>query len=195
MADNAQRTPGSGEAIAADEVTDGVLGTAKVQFVKLMDGTLDGTAKALVDTNGLKVAVSNASIAGSAGSANAGVLSVQGIASMTPVLMQGQQSARQTGNITTSSTTIGPYVASNYNIATVTVSGTYAGVNFGFWGSDDGGTTWFPLQGVRTDSFFAESTSGVLTANTARAPTNSRPSWGRRKSAWPASTNAGRSSL
>jgi len=169
MADNAQRTPGSGEAIAADEVTDGTLGSCKVQFVKLMDGTIDGTAKALVDTNGLKVAVSNASIAGSAGSANAGVLSVQGIASMTPLLMQGQQSALQSGNITSSSTTIGPYVASNYNIATVTVHGTYAGVNFGFWGSDDGGTTWYPLQGVRTDSFYAESTSGVLTANTSRA--------------------------
>ena len=82
MADDCLRTPGSGESIAADELGTGV----KVQYVKLMDGTVDGTDKAHVDaTNGLKVDVSNSSIAGTAGSANSGVLSVQGIASMTPV--------------------------------------------------------------------------------------------------------------
>lgn len=148
MADNSQRTPGTGEAIAADEVTDGTLGSCKVQFVKLMDGTLDGTTKAAIGANGLavneanssaiktaveliddavyvddadwtndtskhvlvgglyqstpqtitdgdvgplevdangKLLIGNPSIAGTAGSANAGVLSVQGIASMTPV--------------------------------------------------------------------------------------------------------------
>ena len=85
MADDCLRTPGSGESIAADELGTGV----KVQYVKLMDGTVDGTDKAHVDaTNGLKVDVSNASIAGTAGSANSGVLSVQGIASMTPVQAQ-----------------------------------------------------------------------------------------------------------
>lgn len=55
MSDNVAVTPGSGASIAADEVTDGVLGTVKVQFVKIMDGTLDGTGKASVGTNGLKV--------------------------------------------------------------------------------------------------------------------------------------------
>lgn len=45
MADNVAVTAGSGTTIAADEVTDGTLGTVKVQFVKLMDGTLDGTTK------------------------------------------------------------------------------------------------------------------------------------------------------
>jgi len=83
MSDNSVRTPGTGETIAADEVTDGTLGTVKVQFVKLMDGTLDGTSKAAVGANGLACDVKNASIAGTAGTANAGVLSVQGIASMT----------------------------------------------------------------------------------------------------------------
>jgi hypothetical protein len=82
MADNCLRTPGSGESIAADELGSGV----KVQYVKLMDGTVDGTDVGHVDaTNGLRVDVSNASIAGTAGTPNAGVLSVQGITSMTPL--------------------------------------------------------------------------------------------------------------
>lgn len=53
MADNVAVTAGSGTTIAADEVTDGTLGSCKVQFVKLMDGTLDGTTKAAVGSNGL----------------------------------------------------------------------------------------------------------------------------------------------
>jgi len=48
MADNVAITAGSGTSIAADEVVDGTLGTVKVQYTKLMDGTLDGTAKAAV---------------------------------------------------------------------------------------------------------------------------------------------------
>lgn len=57
MADNVAITAGSGTTIAADEVTDGTLGSAKVQYVKLMDGTLDGTTKAAVGANGLAVDV------------------------------------------------------------------------------------------------------------------------------------------
>jgi len=55
MADNVTITAGSGTTVAADEITDGTLGTVKVQYVKLMDGTLDGTSKATVGANGLKV--------------------------------------------------------------------------------------------------------------------------------------------
>jgi len=45
-----------GPTVAADEVTDGVLGAVKVQYVKLMDGTLDGTGKVAGDaTYGLAV--------------------------------------------------------------------------------------------------------------------------------------------
>ncbi len=55
MSDNVSVTPGAGVTIAADEVTDGTLGSVKVQYVKLMDGTLDGTTKASVGANGLKV--------------------------------------------------------------------------------------------------------------------------------------------
>lgn len=55
MADNVAVTAGAGTTVAADEVVDGTLGTVKVQYVKLMDGTLDGTTKATVGANGVKV--------------------------------------------------------------------------------------------------------------------------------------------
>jgi hypothetical protein len=45
MADHVAITAGAGTTVAADEVVDGTLGTVKVQFVKIMDGTLDGTTK------------------------------------------------------------------------------------------------------------------------------------------------------
>lgn len=60
MADNVAITAGSGTTVAADEVTDATLGTAKVQYMKIMDGTLDGTAKAAVNSVGLKVDASGA---------------------------------------------------------------------------------------------------------------------------------------
>lgn len=55
MADNVVVSAGTGTTVAADEVVDGTLGTVKVQFVKLMDGTLDGSTKATVGAGGLKV--------------------------------------------------------------------------------------------------------------------------------------------
>lgn len=55
MADNVNVTPGTGNIIAADEINDPTLGVVKVQYVKLMDGTLDGATKASVGSNGLKV--------------------------------------------------------------------------------------------------------------------------------------------
>lgn len=60
MADNVVVTAGTGTTVAADEVVDGTLGTVKVQFVKIMDGTLDGTTKAAVGAAGLKVDASGA---------------------------------------------------------------------------------------------------------------------------------------
>ena len=50
MADNVVITAGTGTTVAADEVVDGTLGTVKAQYIKIMDGTLDGTAKAKVMT-------------------------------------------------------------------------------------------------------------------------------------------------
>lgn len=58
MADNiTTSTTGAAvsQTIAADEVADGSLGTAKVQYVKIMDGTIEGTNKAAVGANGLAV--------------------------------------------------------------------------------------------------------------------------------------------
>lgn len=122
MADNVAVTAGSGTSIAADEVVDATLGTVKVQYVKLMDGTLDGTTKATVDGNGLDVdvtriggqtpafgsgvtgstvlrttlATDSAGIiaTGTAGSASSQVITVQGVASMTPVQTTGTSALR-----------------------------------------------------------------------------------------------------
>lgn len=63
MADNVAITAGSGTTVAADEVVDGTLGTVKVQFMKIMDGTLDGTNKAAVNARGLAVDIPAAAAA------------------------------------------------------------------------------------------------------------------------------------
>ena len=55
MAENVQITPGSGVTIGADSVADGVLGSAQIQYIKIMDGTIGGTNKAAVTANGLAV--------------------------------------------------------------------------------------------------------------------------------------------
>lgn len=52
MADNVAITPGSGNTVGADEVTDATLGTVKIQYVKLMDGTIDSTNKLVVNSDG-----------------------------------------------------------------------------------------------------------------------------------------------
>lgn len=81
MADNVAITAGSGTTINTDDC--GAAGHA--QGVKLLYSA-DGVATPVTaDANGLEVQVSNASIAGTAGSPGSSVLSVQGIASMTPV--------------------------------------------------------------------------------------------------------------
>jgi len=51
MADNIDITPGSGVTMAADEVTDANLGTVKVGYGKIMDGTNNGTNKLAITAN------------------------------------------------------------------------------------------------------------------------------------------------
>jgi hypothetical protein len=63
VADNVAVTAGTGTTVAADEVVDGTLGTVKVQYVKLMDGTLDGTTKAAVGARGVAVDIAAAAAA------------------------------------------------------------------------------------------------------------------------------------
>jgi len=52
MADNIAVTPGSGATMAADEVVDATLGTVKVGYGKIMDGTPDSTNKLIINANG-----------------------------------------------------------------------------------------------------------------------------------------------
>jgi hypothetical protein len=61
MADNVT-LPGTGEVVLADELTDGTLGTGKVQYVKLMDGAVNGTSKASVGASGLAVDVQGSAL-------------------------------------------------------------------------------------------------------------------------------------
>lgn len=82
--------------------------------------------------------------------------------------VQGNQSASTTGTITTSASVVGPLASANLNIVTVSINGTYAGVSFLFEGSDDGGTTYYGLQGVRGDTFISE-TGGTTLTNVSRS--------------------------
>jgi hypothetical protein len=93
------------------------------------------------------------------------VANVAEVSSAGAVYIQGFQGARTAYSVTAAGNS-GALACANYNIATVTVTGTYAGVTLIFEGSDDGGTTWFQIQGVRVDSFIAESSSGSLTNTT-----------------------------
>lgn len=78
------------------------------------------------------------------------------------------QPAIATGTITASNSTVTVNTL-GYGVATVTVHGTYAGVNFAFKFSDDGGVTYYDTTCSRTDSSVQETSSGVLTSNTTRA--------------------------
>lgn len=145
MADNAT-TGTSGQSIAADEVIDGTLGTVKVPYSKIMDGALDGTAKAGV------VAIGTTGALRQAGAAF-------------PLV---------TGTITTATSVVTtPDISLAGNI-TVYVYGTYAGVNLTFEISPDG-TNWFPVGMSREDSGLSEIVSGVLAANTLRSWTTGAP--------------------
>lgn len=52
MSDNFTATPGTGATFGMDEVVDGTLGTVKVAYGKIMDGTVDSTNKLVVDSTG-----------------------------------------------------------------------------------------------------------------------------------------------
>jgi len=98
----------------------------------------------------------------------AGAVNQTSVASPLPVQSISGTDVNTTGAITTSSTTVGPVTMGGFFGVTVQVSGTYAGVNFGFWASNDG-TTYWPVNATRTDTSVSETTTGVLTANQTRA--------------------------
>lgn len=81
MADDLTLDEGAGAKKAA---TDEVVAGRHIPWVKIASGTDDATDGAIVDASGnLQVEVTNGSIAGTAGTPNAGVLSVQGVGSGT----------------------------------------------------------------------------------------------------------------
>ena len=98
----------------------------------------------------------------------AGAVNQTSVASPLPVQVISGAAANTTGAITTAATTVGPVTMGSYVSVTVQVSGTYAGVNFGFWASNDN-TTYWPVNAVRTDTSISETTTGVLPANQTRA--------------------------
>lgn len=74
------------------------------------------------------------------------------------------QAARVTGTITTNTATVTTSV-SQYSVATITASGTYAGITINFEASDDGGTTYYPVLGSLSSSTSSASSSFTPTAN------------------------------
>ena len=78
-------------------------------------------------------------------------------------IVQGQNAAT-TGTITTSSSAVS-VAMTGYTGVTVSVSGTYAGVNFSFQASDDGATTWYAVAAARSDNSAVQTTTGVIIAN------------------------------
>jgi len=82
--------------------------------------------------------------------------------------IQGLQPTATSGSIVAATTVIGPIAVTQLNVATISVAGTYTGVNFTFEQSTDGGTTWYATAGSRTDTGVIESVSGIL-SSTVRA--------------------------
>ena len=76
---------------------------------------------------------------------------ISGSAITTPV------NARNTGNITTSSSSIVSTSAAGFSWAYVTISGTYAGISFGITASDNAGTNYYnvPVWDVQNQKYIA----------------------------------------
>lgn len=150
--------------------------TVLTHGVNLNDGAgnavASGTAAPAGTERGLMVrcvGVSATTGVGVAGTAATGVVTVQGIASMTPVQVASPTPTTGAGTIIAATTVVVLTGLANHGTGILSVSGTYAGVNLTFESSDDGGTTWFLSEGVRSDNTASESSSGVLGANLTRA--------------------------
>src|SRR5438045_1181295 len=74
------------------------------------------------------------------------------------------QKAASTGSITTSSTAI-TCTVTNHSYVQVQITGTHAGINFGFSLSPDSGTTYHTANATRVDTGAVEAQTGVITAN------------------------------
>lgn len=138
FADNVAITAGSGTTVAADEVVDGTLGTVKVQYVKIMDGTLDGTSKATVNATGLKVDASGAAVPVTD---NSGSLTVDN--SVLSVVGGGTEATAQRVTIASDSTGV---LSVDDNGGSLTVDGTVATTNAGTFVVQENGSALTALQ-------------------------------------------------
>ncbi len=121
MSDNVT-LPGTGAVIATDEVTDSTLGTVEVQFVKLMDGTLDSTNKLVVNSDGSVNVVANAALmpGGNTVVGTTGTMSGTMTAAAQTVSLSNGTQAYSTVALTLSGTFVG----------TVVFEGTVDGTNY-----------------------------------------------------------------
>ena len=126
MADNVTlNSMSGGSVVASDEVTDATLGTAQVQYVKLMDGTINGTAKAAIDsTYGLAVDIKRTvNVVLGTGANVIGAVTQSGTWNVTA---SGTVAATQSGTWNIGSITTLPALATGSNvIGAVTQSGTW----------------------------------------------------------------------
>lgn len=220
MADNFAATPGSGATFGMDEVVDATLGTVKVGFGKIMDGTLDSTNKLIVNSSGealvkptansqvdlnkvagtvtdvnsgnksagtIRVVLatdqpaltnkllvtpdlpSGAATAakqpalGTAGTASADVITVQGKASMTPILTDGSATTQPvSGTVTTT-----PPANASTNVAQIAGTATSTGN-----GTQDAGTIRVSLASDTTGritSISSSVTPGTSAGNLGKA--------------------------
>ena len=83
--------------------------------------------------------------------------------------VQGFKANGLAGTIVNAASVVGPYAVPNTGALTLSIQGVHAGVNLSFWASPDGGATWYPVAGSRTDTGISEFVSGVLGANLTRA--------------------------
>lgn len=176
MADNVGYTPGVGATVAADDV-----GGVLYQVVKLDVGG-DGVALPLSAANPLPIGGTYLEDT-LHGSGDRGMLmfGVRQDADVSPVSGDGDYQAFQfnqfgrlkvtvlpgdidpvTGTITANAQTV-QIDSKRIGSAVLMVSGTFSGVNLTFEASLDG-TSWYLIQGARTNTNIIETTTGALSA-------------------------------
>lgn len=84
----------------------------------------------------------------------------------TPLTVGDALGTDVSGTITTNTGTVTSNAADGYSTVTFSLQGTYAGFAGVFEQSDDGGTTWYPVNGVRIGVGLAESSVTNLTNST-----------------------------
>ena len=94
---------------------------------------------------------------------------VASVSSAGALYIQGFQGSANTLSVTSSSSNTGAILATNYNVAMISIRGTHAGINLTWEISDDGGTNWFPSLAQRDDTGAASTTSGVITSNASQS--------------------------